>query len=214
MNQGLHSVNPLSVNPLHCAFLGEVKTFLISGRIALWGWGTYFLRQFSHFEMQDFKFQKYFAEAPSFLIFTVSDLRQVQNFKQILTLTLNLNSLFHRAVSFHPSVGTQNQPNPWNCCLFFCLMGLEGPTNHPISKARAFRMNVNMAATSKNQKWSFYKETTWGTTGRRELTCCLWLISLYNRQYFIKKTCSVFYFCINMFHLVLFKDIDTSEGHI
>ena len=44
--------------------------------------------------------------------------------------------LVQGAVSFHPSVGTQNQSTIHLVCL-------EGPPNHPASKARAFCVNVN-----------------------------------------------------------------------
>ena len=43
---------------------------------------------------------------------------------------------------FHPLVGTQNQANLWNC-FFIHLIGLEGPPNHPVCKARTFCINAN-----------------------------------------------------------------------
>ena len=60
-----------------------------------------------------------------------------------IDLTLNLNFLFQGAVSFHPSAGVQNQPNHETGFFFIHLVGLEGPPNPPVSKARAFRVNVN-----------------------------------------------------------------------
>ena len=88
--------------------------------------------------MQDFKNSKIFVCGS--LIFNIHIFR----FKMdaglqvaILTLILNLNFLVQGAVSFHSSVGTQNQPT-------IHLVGLEGPPNHPASKARgAFCVNVN-----------------------------------------------------------------------
>ena len=35
---------------------------------------------------------------------------------------------FQGAVSFHPSVGTQNQPNPRNCFLFYSFGEFMGPS--------------------------------------------------------------------------------------
>ena len=57
------------------------------------------------------KFKNVLPAAPSFSIFTFSDLRKMQSFKQIFTLTLTLNFIFQAAVSFHSPVGTQNKPN-------------------------------------------------------------------------------------------------------
>ena len=41
---------------------------------------------------------------------------------------MNLNFIFRGAVSFHPSVGTQNQPNPWNCFLFYPFGEIKRPS--------------------------------------------------------------------------------------
>ena len=38
----------------------------------------------------------------------------------------NFWTFFQGAVSFHPSVGTRNQPNPWNCILFYPFGGFRG----------------------------------------------------------------------------------------
>ena len=83
---------------------------------------------FSFWNARFKKFKIFLPVASSFSMFTFLDLRQIQNFKQILTLTLNLNFLFQGAVSFHPSVCTQNQPNPWNCFLFYPFSGFRGPS--------------------------------------------------------------------------------------
>ena len=77
------------------------------------GGGHFILCPFSHFEMQVFKNSKYFfLQHPQY---SFSDLRQMQGIYCLqvdIDLTLNLNFLFQRAVSFHPSLGTKNQPNP------------------------------------------------------------------------------------------------------
>ena len=57
------------------------------------------------------KIQKFLPVEPSFSIFPYSDLRYMQCFRQLLTLTLNLNFVVKEAVSFHPSTGIQNQSN-------------------------------------------------------------------------------------------------------
>ena len=109
--------------------------------VALWGGWVYFLgrRQFvlcpfSHFEMQDFKNSKLFAcSTPIFNIhifrFKIDALLEID-----ADFTMNPNFLDQGAVSFHPLVGTQNQPNLRNC-FFIYLMSLEGPPNHPVCKA-------------------------------------------------------------------------------
>ena len=75
--------------------------------------------------MQDFKNSKLFAcSAPTFNIhifrFKIDVLLQID-----ADFTMNLNFLDQGAVSFHPLVRTQNQPNLQNC-FFIYLMGLEG----------------------------------------------------------------------------------------
>ena len=52
-----------------------------------------------------------------------------------MTLILNLHFIVKGAVSFQPSLDTQNQST-------IHLVGLEGPSSHPASKARAFCVNV------------------------------------------------------------------------
>ena len=75
---------------------GGIKIFLISGAVVLWA--GIFLREagsfYVHFPIlkcKISKIQKFLA--PSFSIFTFSDLRYMQGFKYILALTLNLNFL-------------------------------------------------------------------------------------------------------------------------
>ena len=56
------------------------------------GRGQFILHPFSYFEMQGFETRCNFKKILS--IFALSDTRQMQGFKQISTLTLNLNFLF------------------------------------------------------------------------------------------------------------------------
>ena len=84
-----------------------------------------------HFLILKCKIQKLknvLPAAPSFSIFTFSDLRKMQSFKQIFTLTLTLNFIFQAAVPFHSPVGTQNKPNTWNCFIFWSCGGFRGPS--------------------------------------------------------------------------------------
>ena len=102
-------------------FLGEVKIFFILGRGGgnpIRGGLLYFVLRvqfivfpFPHFEIQGYKNSKIFCLwHPSFSVFTFSDLKHA-GLQVVLTLTLNINFLFQGAASFHPLVGTQNQPN-------------------------------------------------------------------------------------------------------
>ena len=77
--------------------------------------GQFSLHQFSHFELKVFKNAKFFC-CCAFIFYI-----HIFRFK----MTLNLNFLVQGAVSFHPSVGPQNQPSD------------------PVSKARTFYWNVN-----------------------------------------------------------------------
>ena len=70
------------------------------------GGGQFILRPFSHFKKQVLKNSS--ISACGALVFNL----HILSFKQILTLTLNLNFFAQGAVSFHPSVGSQIQPNP------------------------------------------------------------------------------------------------------
>ena len=137
----LHSVQP----PLRLTgefefwnfgFWGKSKHFRFQGRVILSG-GYISQRErgevisFSvHFPILKSKISKIQGNlaTPSFSKFTFSDLRWMQGFKQLLTSTLNLNFLVQGAVSFHPSVGNQNQANPWNGFLFYPLSGFRGPS--------------------------------------------------------------------------------------
>ena len=75
-----------------------------------------------------------------------------------MTLTLNLNSLFQGTVSFHPSLVLEINQTHETAFFFIHLLGLEGPPTHPVSKTRAFCMNVNMTAYSQNQSDPFVKK--------------------------------------------------------
>ena len=91
-------------------------------------------------------------------------------------------------------------------------MGLEGPPNHPVSNTRAFCVNLNkqqlLVKTESdpfvnerpvyNTKESFVKESTDG---------CLWLISLYISQHFIKI------FAKDLGFNILYKYVLSSSAH-
>ena len=90
--------------------------------------GQFILHLFSPFWNATFQnFKKFWSVAPSFSIFTFSNLRYMQGCRYILTLTVNLNFFVQGAVSFHTSVVTHNQKNPWNCFLFYPFGALRGP---------------------------------------------------------------------------------------
>ena len=117
-----------------------------------------------------------------------SDLRQMQGFKKILTLTVNL-IFFQGAVSFHPSVGTQKQPNSWNWFLFIHLVGLD----------------------------PFFKQTTQWTTRRRVLRRRVLPHSLFIK-FFIKKRyflCKhVLSSSVHRYRFIRKIDIDNLKVHI
>ena len=117
------------------SFCGRSKYFWFHGGEGLsfegyisWGEVISFSVHFPNLKCKISKTQNFLPVAPSFLIFTFSDFRWMQGFKYILTLSPNLNFLIQGAVSFHPSVGTQNQLNPWNGFLFYLFGGLRGPS--------------------------------------------------------------------------------------
>ena len=128
------------------------------------------------------------------LIFNIHIFRFKTDAGHQVFIDINTESSFSFSKSsfFLPLCGYSSKPDPWNCFLFYPLGGFRGfSKSYPVSKARAFCVNVNMTATSQNQKWSSCKEVTRCTTYRRVLrrtvlTCCLRLICLYIRQYFIK----------------------------
>ena len=122
-------------------FRGQLEFWVFGGRSKYFWFKRYiFYGEVSLFsvcfpilECKTWKIQIFLPEAPPFSIFTFSDLRWMQGLKYALTLMLNLIFFVQGVVSFHPSVSTQNQLNPWNCFLFLSI--LEGFQNHLLSKA-------------------------------------------------------------------------------
>ena len=81
-----------------------------AGGLHFFGRGQFILRPFSHFEMQDFKISKTFAcGTRNIHTFTF---KIHAGFQVDIDFNTESNFLVQGAVSFHHSVGTQNQPNP------------------------------------------------------------------------------------------------------
>ena len=108
-----------------------VKIFLISwgakgypmrGRVIFcWGRPVHFLSIFSFWDARFTKFKTILPASPSFIIFTFSDLRSKTDAGTQVDIDFDTESNFHfsRSSFFRPSVGTQNEPNPWSCFLFY-----------------------------------------------------------------------------------------------
>ena len=109
------------------------------GGVYFFGGGQFILHPFSHFEMQDFKNSKSLGA----LIFGIHIFKFKMGAGLQVDIDINTEYKFSWAVSFHLSVGTQNQPNSRNYFLFYTFGAIKGPPNHPVSKARAFCVNVN-----------------------------------------------------------------------
>ena len=130
---------------------GTVKIFLVSGDHSMRRWyislgevgsfSFYFL--ILKYKIKKKKKKKNFGCRTLTFKIPIFRFKTDAGLEADIDLTLNLNFLFQGAVSFHPSAGVQNQPNHETGFFFIHLVGLEGPSNPPVSKARAFRVNVN-----------------------------------------------------------------------
>ena len=102
--------------------------------------GQFILCPFSHFEMQDFRNPKKFLSAvPSLSLLIFSDLRHAGVQIHIDFNTESKSILFFKdQFLFTPQWSFKT--NKTHETAFFCihLVDLEGPSNHPVSKARAF----------------------------------------------------------------------------
>ena len=138
-------------------FWGEVKILFISGSgegegVALWGregiYLIYFFKgdhfillTFSHFEIQDFKNSKILVCGT--LIFNI----HISKFRFKIHVGLQVDFDFNtkykiscrRSSSFWPLSGHSKPPKPMKLLSFLSIWS----PNHPVSKARAFCVNVN-----------------------------------------------------------------------
>ena len=129
----------------HCQNIFGFRRSFYEEVVYFVGGGRFILLLFSDFEILDLKKIKKKNFGCRTLTFKIPIFRFKTDagLEADIDLTLNLNFLFQGAVSFHPSAGVQNQPNHETGFFFIHLVGLEGPPNPPVSKARAFRVNVN-----------------------------------------------------------------------
>ena len=120
-------------------FFGEVKIFLISegeGGIFIWGRSV-------HSPSILLKTQRILPVAPSFSIFTLSDWRYMQGFKEDIDFSTESKFSCWRS-SFLSCLSGHSEPTKPETTFFFNdLVHLEGPPNHLVSKARTFCVNVN-----------------------------------------------------------------------
>ena len=127
-------------------FFGEVKIFLISGGrgVIRCGEGGIFIWGRSvHSPSILLKTQRILPVAPSFSIFTLSDLRYMQGFKEDIDFSTESKFSCWRS-SFLSCLSGHSEPTKPETTFFFNdLVHLEGPPNHLVSKARTFCVNVN-----------------------------------------------------------------------
>ena len=93
--------------------------------VHFFGGGQFVLCPFSHLEMQHFKISKNLACGT--LIFNFNIFRFKTNAGLQVDIHFN-NESKEGEVPFHPSVGTQNQPNPRNCFLLYPFDGITRPS--------------------------------------------------------------------------------------
>ena len=121
-----------------CVFGGGQKVFNLRGGCPMRGCYiserevSSFSVRFLILKWEISKLQIFLPLARSFSIFAFLDWRWIFRFKMDARLLVNVycntgsNFLVQRAVSSHPTVGPQNQPNPWNCFLFNPFGGFRG----------------------------------------------------------------------------------------
>ena len=104
----------------------------------------FILCPFSHFEMQEFKNSKHFA--CSALIFNIHIFGLMVDAGVQVDIDFNTEAKFScsRSSFFSPLSDHSKPTKTHETAVFFIhLVGLEGPPNHPVCKARTFCVNVN-----------------------------------------------------------------------